>query len=475
MYNIAIIGSGPAGLFSCTELLNHPTVGPQIAHIDIIEAMPSPFGMVRYGVAPDHQHIKKVKKKISQCFEDSRVRLFCNVEVGTDISYEWVVSTYDVTVLAVGNHKAKRFSLAPEATQAGTEQAEIGTPAIIDANTVVQWYNSHPDQQHCPIPNGTKHIVIVGNGNVAIDVSRILLSASKRLKETDIRPEAAEYLDRSTIQSVTILGRRGPLQAAFSPIELKELTKITGINLVTGKETFTTLADQKRALDAAPPRSNSVRNAALLKELTQQHSPTMSQPSGADKTLNFRFLRSPVALSSQIKGVKCAINHLDDLEDIGSRTSMSDVHEHIPADVIISAIGYAAHPISGLDIDPKTQRYVQQNGKIASKQNRVYTVGWAQVGPRGLIGLHRNLARDLAKRVAEDIETEIPKKKKPVKPNAITAELDRSNIRYISKEDIARLIAAEYRHGEQAGSVRRKFPDAAMSIAYLDAKVSGPT
>jgi len=365
-YKVAIVGAGPAGYFAAQALQNLQTDELQFS-IDMIERLPTPWGLVRSGVAPDHPKIKTVAKVFEKIATAGNFRLFGNVELGTDLSIEQLNEMYDAVVIATGSAVGKKLGIPGE-----------DLPGSISAAHFVPWYNAHPDFADFKIDLNCTTAVVIGAGNVAMDVARMLALEPSELDPTDTADHAIAALKESSIREVVISARRGPEHAAFTSPELRELPKLEHTNVLMAKSDIE--AAISRAGDEIEKDTKSNLDAMLLiseKEATNH-----------DRTMKFQFLATPVEFKGNGK-----------VEEVIFQKTGSDERFSIKCGLVITAIGYEAASIPGVPYE---------RGKVLNNEGRVsegmYVVGWAKRGPSGVIGTNKSDAADVMKLLVEDLK-----------------------------------------------------------------------
>ncbi len=370
MRHIAIVGSGPAGFYTAEAALK--ALGGQVA-IDIIDRLPTPFGLVRAGVAPDHQSIKAVARRYEAVADDPRVALFGGVSLGRDLTVAELLALYDDVVLATG---------APEDRPLGVPGDDL--PGVFGSAAFVGWYNGHPDFAGLAPPLDGDTAVIIGNGNVAIDCARILAKTRAELEASDIVNHALDALSNSRIRTIRILGRRGPHQASFTLKEVGELGQLDRATPRVDGHDFPPAATDA-ALDTGQRRV-----VEVLRRFAQA-GPDPARP----VTIRFDFFRRPLAIrgTGRVESVELAHTRLD---PAGRAVDTGQV-ETIACGLVIAAIGYRTSPIDGVPFDPALGRFVNSEGAIAPG---LWCVGWARRGPTGTIGTNRTDAIALVERLA---------------------------------------------------------------------------
>jgi len=411
-YKVAIVGAGPAGYFAALALQNLQTEELQFS-IDMIERLPTPWGLVRSGVAPDHPKIKTVAKVFEKVANEPNFRLFANVELGSDLTIEQLKEKYDAVVIATGSALGKKLGIPGE-----------DLPGSMSAATFVPWYNAHPDFKDENIDLNCETAVVIGAGNVAMDVARMLALEPSELDPTDTADHAIDSFKKSAVRTVVISARRGPENAAFTSPELRELPKLEHTNVIMEKSDIE--AAITRAGDAPEKDVKSNLDAMLLiaeKEATSH-----------DRTMKFQFLATP----KEIKGN-------GRVEEVVFQKTGTDETFSIKCGLVITAIGYEAASLEGISYE---------KGKVLNTEGRVgenvYVVGWAKRGPSGVIGTNKSDAADVMKLLVEDL-------KGPKDLGDITDVITPNNV--VTQQHWQAINAAEVAAGEPLGKPRRKFVD----------------
>ena len=365
LFKVAIVGAGPAGYFAAQALHNQQNEDRTFA-IDMIERLPTPWGLVRSGVAPDHPKIKTVSKVFEKIAADPNFRLFANVEIGSEISVAQLKEKYDAVVIATGSHLGKSLGIPGE---------EL--PGSLSAADFVPWYNSHPDYVDVKVPLDCDTAVVIGAGNVAMDVARMLALEPSELDPTDTADHAIDAFKGSAVRDVYISARRGPEHAAFTSPELRELPKLEHTNVVINKED----------IDAAIVRAGAEPEKDVKSNLDAMLLIAESQKSEHERTMRFLFQHTP----KQILGT-------DRVEGVVYSTPNGDVT--IKCGLVITAIGYQAAGIDGVPYE---------NGKVVNSDGRVkenlYVVGWAKRGPTGVIGTNKSDSAAVVELIINDMKS----------------------------------------------------------------------
>jgi ferredoxin--NADP+ reductase len=408
-YKVAIVGAGPAGYFAAQALQNLQTEELQFS-IDMIERLPTPWGLVRSGVAPDHPKIKTVAKVFEKVANESNFRLFANVELGSDLTIEQLKEKYDAVVIATGSALGKKLGIPGE-----------DLPGSMSAATFVPWYNAHPDFKDEDIDLSTETAVVIGAGNVAMDVARMLALEPTELDPTDTADHAIDSLKKSSIRTVVLSARRGPENAAFTSPELRELPKLEHTNVIMEKSDIE--AAITRAGDAPEKDVKSNLDAMLLiaeKEATSH-----------ERTMKFQFLATP----KEIKGN-------GRVEEVVFQKTGTDETFSVKCGLVITAIGYEAASLEGIPYEKG--KVVNTDGRV---NENVYVVGWAKRGPSGVIGTNKSDAADVMKLLVEDL-------KNPKNSGDVTDVITHNRI--VTQQHWQAINEAEVAAGEPLGKPRRK-------------------
>jgi ferredoxin--NADP+ reductase len=368
MRHFAVVGSGPAGFYTAEALAK---AYGDAASIDILDRYPVPYGLIRFGVAPDHQSLKAVAKRYEKVAETDGVGFIGNVAVGTDASVAELLELYDAVVLAIG---------APHDRKLGITGEDL--PGVIGSAEFVGWYNGHPDFADLDPPLDGTHAAVIGNGNVALDVARILAKTRAEFEGSDIVGHALEALDGSAIRTITILGRRGPHQIAMTPKELGELGHLEAALPVVDLADFPPV-EADEALDPGQRKS-----VTILREF---HAIRANKP----KSMIFDFFAKPLSIEGEGHAERLVVERTE-LDEKGAARGTGETYE-VPASLVISCIGYSTPPIAGVPYDERGGKFLNENGRIA---DRLYAVGWARRGPTGTIGTNRPDGYEVAEAIA---------------------------------------------------------------------------
>jgi ferredoxin--NADP+ reductase len=373
MRHFAVVGSGPAGFYTA-EALDKAYGGK--ARIDIIDRYAVPYGLIRFGVAPDHQSLKAVSKRYDKVAESPGVDFIGNVTVGNDVSVDELLDLYDAVILAIG---------APHDRKLGISGEDL--PGVVGSAEFVGWYNGHPEFADLNPPLGGSNAVVIGNGNVALDCARILSKTRHEFEGSDIVGHALDALDGSAINTVTILGRRGPHQIAMTPKELGELGHLEEASPVVDPADFPPIeADET----LEPGHRKSI---TILREFAAT-TPDSAKP----KRMVFDFFAKPIRIEGEGRPERVIVERTE-LDESGAARGTGETYE-IPASLIISAIGYSSPRLDGVPYDDRGGKFANDGGRIA---DRLYAVGWARRGPTGTIGTNRPDGYEVAEIVAGEL------------------------------------------------------------------------
>ncbi len=422
-YKIAIVGAGPAGYFTAQALQKAQTDELSFA-IDLIERLPTPWGLVRSGVAPDHPKIKTVSKVFEKIAKESGFRLFANVELGKDISLKDIRDQYDAVVLATGSAAGRKLGIVGEDLE-----------NVLSSADFVPWYNAHPDFTNVEVDLDTDTAVVIGAGNVAMDVARLLAIDPLELDPTDIAEHALTKLKQSNIRSVIICGRRGPEHAAFTAPELRDLPKLENTDVYIDADQINQAASRIEQLGEV---EKDLRNNLEAMRLITEH-----DKKGVDRKLEIKFLANPKEIkgNGKVSEVIFTINEVKDGKVVATDKTFS-----IKTGLVITAIGYDAVEYQGIKIE---------KGRIANiaghVEHNLYVTGWAKRGPTGVIGTNKSDSADVVELIIENL-------KEPKQSEGITALLKSAHV-VIDQIGWEKINASEVISGELAGKPRIKEVD----------------
>jgi NADPH-dependent glutamate synthase beta subunit-like oxidoreductase len=370
MRHFAVVGSGPAGFYTAEALAKAYGEG---ARIDIIDRYPVPYGLIRFGVAPDHQSLKAVSKRYDKVAETAGVVFVGNVTVGRDVAADELLGLYDAVILAIGAPKDRKLGIPGE-----------DLPGVVGSAQFVGWYNGHPEFADLEPPLHGSHAAVIGNGNVALDCARILSKTPREFEGSDIVRHALDALAGSAIRTVTILGRRGPHQIAMTPKELGELGHLEAAAPVVDAGDFPPL-EADEALEPGHRKS-----ITILREFA-----ATPVDAGKPKRMVFDFFAKPVAIEGAGRAERLIVERTE-LDESGAGRGTGQTYE-IPASLVVSCIGYSTPPLDGVPYDERGGKFLNRSGRVA---DRLYAVGWARRGPTGTIGTNRPDGYEVAEQIA---------------------------------------------------------------------------
>ncbi len=434
---VAIIGSGPAGFYTADALLN----GGCDVQVDIIERLPTPYGLIRGGVAPDHQTTKKVARKYEQTALFDQVRYFGNVEVNKDVGLAELREMYDAVVLAVGAPGDRKLTI-PGADKDGVH----GSAAFVG------WYNGHPDFRDLEPDLNTDAAVVIGNGNVALDCARVLVRSREGMAHADIANHAMETIEQAPLTDVYLTGRRGPLEAKFTNVELRELGDL---------EQAVPIARPEQLPDAVPDdmearaKRLAERNLASLRDYAQ------NDPASKPKRIHFEFFASPVAILGDERAEAVSFERTEVID--GHAKGTGEFFE-IPCGLVIAAIGYRSDPIEGAPFDEKAGIIPNDNGRVDSG---LYAVGWIKRGPSGVISSNRPDGVTVAEYICEDFKDSAATSDKAGR-DALAPLLAERGVRVVTFDDWKKIEAAEIERAGEDSRPRDKFVSVPEMLKVLD-------
>jgi ferredoxin--NADP+ reductase len=451
---VAVIGSGPSGFYAIGALFK----SDRSVEVDLIDRLPTPFGLVRGGVAPDHQKIKSVIRAYEKIAANDAFRFIGNVHLGRDLTIEELKDHYDQIVLATGNESDRKMGIPGEDLK-----------GVYSATEFVGWYNGHPDftDRRFQLAE-SKRIAVVGNGNVAMDVARVLARDPDDLAVTDIADYALDALRGSTVEDILLFGRRGPAQAAFSPSEIKELGGLESADIVISKETMQLGEVTERWLENQADR-DAKKNVDILNDFAA------SGPGDAAMKVHCHFQVSPVEFlgeNGRLTAVKLEKNELYASDDGTPRPRGTGETWEEPVDMIFKAIGYRGIPIPGVPFHERWGVTPNEAGRVVEMDTNepvpgLYVVGWAKRGPTGLIGTNRpDSVATVESMLADVANTTAPAEEKKTS-QAIDALLEAKGIDTVSYADWKLLDAEEIARGEANGKIRDKYTSVDAMMAAL--------
>lgn len=452
---IAIIGSGPSGCYIADILAKKlPSV-----QIDLFERLPTPFGLVRAGVAPDHQITKQIVRQLDRTLQLPNVRFVGHVEIGRELSYDELKQHYHLVIAATGALQDRQLGIpgeslpgdqGPEGIRSDGNGSGVNIAGVYGSGAFAGWYNAHPDQAVLN-PHLGPRVGIIGNGNVALDLVRILAKSPAEMASSDIDPTAEQTLREAGIKEIYLIGRRGPLQASFTPMELKEIGEL---------EQCAICIDRSQLPDQLPEETDPKDKIRLQKNLDLLHEFASRPPVNKPIRLHLMFQQTPVRLKSEL-GRLCALEMKKTVLTNGHPADGAESPiSALPLDTLITAIGYRSVAIQGMPFDEKRGIISNLDGRV---EPGVYTLGWSQHGPQGVIPNSRVDAMTVAKTIMSDLQHH------PVTAlaegfDAISALLEQRGVRPLNYADWQKIDAAETTRAA-AGKPREKFRQLDQLIA----------
>lgn len=435
-FSVAIIGAGPSGFYTAEALLR----SDMDYRIDLIEGLPTPFGLVRFGVAPDHQSTKRVVRSYERTAEDEAVRYYGNVRVGTDVGLDELRRLYDAVVVAIGAPLDRDLKI-PGGDKAGV----YGSAAFVG------WYNGHPAHRDLAPDLDTSSVAIIGNGNVALDIARVLVKTPAEMATTDLPDYAAEVLHAAPIRDVYLIGRRGPLEAKFTNVELREMARLKDCLPIVDPA----LVPEGPAEDVSErDRRLQAKNLETLRGFAEVNA------DGKRKRLHFKFYSRPlVALGdARVEGLRLEKTRVEQGHAVGTGETFD-----LPCGALVAAIGTKARPLEGLPFD-------KNRGVVTNRQGRVgkglYVVGWARRGPTGVIGTNKPDADEIAAHIEADLVNRASGRPGKSARLALEDLLDERAVAWVSYEDWKAIEAAEVEAAEP-GMPRKKLIRVAEMLEVL--------
>jgi ferredoxin/flavodoxin---NADP+ reductase len=441
---VAIVGSGPAGFYAAGHLLksrSHPDLQVQV---DVYDRLPTPWGLVRGGVAPDHPNIKAVSRVYEKTAAHPEFRFYGNVEYGTDLTHDDLLARYHAVIYAVGAQVDRRLGIPGE-----------DLPGSWSATEFVAWYNGHPDYRDLVFDLSGERAVVIGNGNVAADVARMLALTRDELAVTDVADHALEVMAESNIREIVVLGRRGPAQTSFTNPELLELGEMTDADVHVDPRDVE-LDELSRAwLESDAATATSRKNVEILTGYAAR------EPQGKRRRIVLRFLVSPVEIlgTDRVEGIRICRNTLED-EDGHLRACTTETIEELDCDVVFRSIGYKGVEVQGVPFDERKGTVPNERGRILGEDGEPirgeYAVGWIKRGPTGIIGTNKRDAQETVDVILEDFDA--GRLNDPADPSrdALEELLDERKPDHVTYAGWEAIDSAEKAAGEPQGRPRVK-------------------
>ena len=449
---VAVVGSGPAAFYVVEKFFKQTDVAVEI---DMFERLPVPFGLVRFGVAPDHPKIKSVTRVYERLAADERFRFFGNVHVGTHLSLDDLRMHYHQVCYATGAQTDRQLGI-PGEDLAGSHPA----------TEFVAWYNGHPDFRDCTFDLSAKRVAVVGVGNVAVDVARILCRTAEELAKTDITDYALDALASSSVKEVFMLGRRGPAQAAFTNAEVRELGELDGADICVRPDEVALDPLAAKAVEEADDRAL-VKRMSILEEFAGR------KARGKRGCLTIRFLVSPVEMvgtDGRVTSLRLVRNRLEARNGGGLKAVATDEFEDLPVDLVFRSVGYHGVPLEGLPFDERTGTVPNEQGSVTTQEGSMvglYVAGWIKRGPSGVIGTNKPDASETVRRMLEDVAGGVTlDPDDPQRDTAMSFVMQRQPD-LVTYDDWRRIDELETAAGEESGRPRVKFTNAEDIFAAL--------
>lgn len=457
---VAVIGSGPSAFYAAEAYLKQTDLAVEV---DMFERLPTPHGLVRGGVAPDHQKIKSVTKVYDKIASDPRFRFYGNVEFGRDIQHADLIAHYHQIVYATGAQTDRRMGIPGE-----------DLPGSHAATEFVAWYNAHPDYRDLHFDLTQPHVAVIGNGNVAMDVARILARSEAELATTDIADYALDALRSSRVTDIYVLGRRGPAQAAFTNPEIKELGELADADVIVLPEEAALDPLSQEMLTREPDRT-AMNNVQTLQAYAQK------PPTGKRRRIHMRFLWSPVELigTDRVEAIKIVKNELQLADDGSLRPRPTDRTEIIPVGLVFRSIGYKGVALPDVPFDSKAGVIPNQQGRVINPASGTpitgeYVAGWIKRGPSGVIGTNKPDSVESVKLALEDAAAGRVHMPEQPQRAAVESLLTERGIELVCYEDWLRLDGIEQERGKALGRPRLKFSRVEDMLAAIREEKGAP-
>ena len=434
---VAVVGSGPAAFYAAGHLLVSEDLS---AEVDMIERLPTPWGLVRLGVAPDHPNIKAVSRAFEKIAARPGFRFLGNVEVGRDVSHDELMCAYDAVIYANGAQTDRQLGIPGE-----------DLPGSWAATELVAWYNGHPDFQDLSFDLSCDRAVVIGNGNVALDVARMLALTREELASTDTTDAAIEAIVGSGIEEILVLGRRGPVQAAWTPTELQEMGELAGADTVVDSAELE--LDPASAAELADASNIVQRNVEILHELAGRES------TGKARAVRLRFRVSPVAIlgEDRVEGIEIVRNRLEPDDHGRVRAVPIDEREVIPCGIVFRSVGYHGVALPGVPFDEGAGTMPNRDGRVLDEEGEpipgLYCAGWIKRGPTGVIGTNKKDGTETVDRLLEDARAGVLPE--PV-GGSIDALLAERGVEVVTSAGWEAIDALERARGQEQGRPRVK-------------------
>ncbi|MFD9667706.1 FAD-dependent oxidoreductase [Rhodococcus sp. NPDC059968] len=444
---VAVIGAGPSGLYAADELAQASNVC-----VDVLERLPSPYGLVRYGVAPDHLKTKSAVNALKRVLERPNVRFLGNVHIGRDLTVDDLDRFYDAVVVANGASTDRRLEICGEDLHGSYSATEF-----------VSWYSGHPESEIGRFTLDATSAAVIGHGNVAVDVTRILAKTPGDLRHTDMPSHVLDVLDQSSIEDIHLVGRRGPVHARFTTKELAELGDLANADVIVHGEDLELDEANEEAIN---------RNRNLRRNYDFLHACAARVPQGRPRRIHIRFFRAPTEIvgTSVVEGVKFERTELDDTGQVLA----SGETEALSAQLVLRSVGYRGVPISGIPFDPARGVIPNRAGRILNHGavlDGKYVTGWIKRGPSGVIGTNKADAVETVEKVIEDLPTLAPAPDPD--PDGVTSTLLDRGVSVVTWSGWQQIDAGEIALGESVGRTRTKIHRTADMLELSGSAVVG--
>jgi ferredoxin--NADP+ reductase len=451
---VAIVGSGPAGFYAAEHLMKR-SPGPDgpgreveepLVVVDMFDRLPTPFGLVRAGVAPDHPKIKSVIRVYEKTAARDGFRFFGNVDIGRELEVADLAARYNAIVYAYGTATDRHLGIPGE-----------DLPGSHAATEFVNWYNAHPDFAKAQFDLSCDRVVVIGNGNVAADVARMLALPKEELDTTDTADHAIEPLTSSSVKEIVVLGRRGPAQAAFTNPEVRELGELTDADIVIDPADVELDEISAALVESDECEPTKKRNVEIFTEFSQR------EPEGKPKRVIMKFLRSPVEIqgSGRVEKLIVGVNELVRDESGAIKARDTGEREEIECGLVLRSIGYKGIGLEGLPFDPSRGVIPNEAGRVTDPESGEqaaghYAVGWIKRGPSGVIGTNKKDAQETIDALLNDLEAGKVPEREPVEPGIEELLTERAP-EHVTYQGWEAIDAAEKAAGEPHGRPRIKF------------------
>ncbi|MEM6429830.1 MAG: FAD-dependent oxidoreductase [Deinococcota bacterium] len=443
-FRVAVVGAGPSGFYAAEALVKNADSFPNNVSIDIFDRLPTPYGLVRYGVAPDHQKIKSVTKLYERVCKNDQVRFLGHVRFGKDIHRDDLKAHYDAIIYTVGAPSDRNLNIPGE-----------DLTGSLSATTFVAWYNAHPDYAHLDMREHLAQpcVAVIGMGNVAVDVTRILAKSVDELKTTDIADHALAALAESNVTDIVMLGRRGPAQAKFTTKELRELGELANADIVVNPADLELDEASEKSLEQDPMLK---KNVEILREFAAK------PQEGKPRRVHLRFLVSPkeVQGEARVDSLVLERNRLEPQGDYMAAVGTGET-EVLGAGVVLRSVGYRGVPLTGVPFDARRAVIPNDKGRVLAEAGGVplageYVSGWIKRGPTGVIGTNKADSTETIAQLLEDLTSLPYVSDAAAQPEAVDSLLAARQVRVVTFDDWLALDKLEKERGQQAGRPRVK-------------------